>query len=121
MTPYEFARWECANFVSGECIWTKDGICLLARKPLKPCRYFERCVLNLPDQPGADKMPHYFDYLDARNRYLEATIQPIKNIKVRDCPSCGEPLRKRERMCRKCALKKRRKSERERKRRKRSG
>lgn len=103
MSPYEMARKECADFINGACIWTADGGCLLARKPMKPCKRFEKYVLNLSEQPKAEKLPNYFGYVQARQSYLRSRKQEVSEVEFRQCPDCGNPLRKRQRYCGKCA------------------
>ncbi len=118
MSPYEYAKLECAYCIEGKCI-RRESDCLLSAKPLSVCSHFEQSVINIPDQPKADKHPRYFELLDARNKYLDLTKRVIKKITIRTCPECGEPLRKRQRLCGKCAKKHARQAARERKQRQR--
>ena len=113
MTPLEFARRECANWQGGNYCLGMEKTCLLAGKPIKPCDYFERCVMNLPDQPGADKHPNYFGYIEAREKYLKLRKKEIPQVKISTCRHCGEPVAKRYRYCSPCAKKRRREKQRE--------
>ena len=125
MTPYQLARMECSNLLpDGSCLGiAPEGLtdskvaavplarCLLASKPIKPCRYFERCLLHLADQPDSDgggiDGGKRAGWLQARAQYLSARKVTVPEIKLRACPDCGQPLAKRQRVCQKCQKKRR--------------
>jgi len=123
MTPRELARTECANFVSdGGCLGiqvedladheqTKRAAplerCLLANKPMKPCRYFEQVILPLADYPSPKDKPRLqAERLAARETYLLTCRKPVPTHTLRLC-ECGEPLAARQRVCSKCSRKRR--------------
>ena len=130
MTAYELAKRECANIkADGSCLGIQpEGMldtgvrsvprneCLLARRPMQPCEYFENCVLPLADQP--DSVGGKVDgttragWQDARRRYLSARKREVLEVHQRQCPECGTPLAKRQRVCSKCQRKRRRESNR---------
>jgi hypothetical protein len=115
-TLIRFIKDECANYDA------HYGICLLNDKPCMVlagtrCGYFERCVLGPPDYPY--RLPGY-DYAKLFAQYAEQTKANIGKVKQRKC-DCGEPLRMRERYCRKCREHKRRESYRNSKKQKRLG
>ena len=130
MTPRELARKECANYQpDGSCLGIQpEGLldprkpvfphrkCLLAQKPMKPCLYFERCLLPLVDQPesigGKVDGITRVQWQDARRRYLSARRQEVPEVHQRQCPDCDAPLAKRQRICAKCQKKRRRESNR---------
>ena len=98
MTPYQMAIRECANYVAEGCLSTEGGVCLLREK--KICKYFERSVLDIPLQPGAESNPHYQDYLNARQTYLRQHRISDEKVEVaRTCPDCGKALAARKRVC----------------------
>jgi hypothetical protein len=120
MTPYGFARMECANMRSdGSClgIQPEDLVncgqeklvypltkCLLAEKPIKPCKYFERCVLPIADWPPPDDKPQLGqERIEARDQYLAARKMEVPEVSGRACPDCGAILGKNKRLCPKCS------------------
>jgi len=131
MTPYQLARQECSNYQSdGSCLGIQpEGLtdpsvpmvpldrCLLSTKPIKPCRFFEKCVLPLADQPdsagGRIDGAKRAGWLEAQMKYLAARKKTVPETKLRTCPDCGDPLAKRQRVCEKCSKKRRRDSQRE--------
>lgn len=135
MTPYQLARTECANFVQrdGSCLGVQpEGLldstvraiprerCLLAEKPIQPCQYFENCVLPLADRPGPKDNPGLQSQrVEARRQYLELRKVEVPESNVRLCPECQGPLAKRQRLCGKCRIKRRREAYRQAKQRKR--
>ena len=126
MTPYGFAREECANFVAsdnscmGITVDSLDGsrfeahpltTCLLAGTPIQPCRYFERCILPLADAPSPAGKPHLQqERLEARRQYLALRKAEIPEMNLRTCPDCGAPVARRRRYCEKCGSRRRRES-----------
>ena len=88
MTPSRLVKTECANYQNdGSCMGINTaglldtGIpaarrdkCLLAKKPIMPCRYFEQCILPLADQPDSEEGridgKKRADWIWARNKYL---------------------------------------------------
>ena len=129
MTPYTFAKAECANMqTDGSCLGVraKDLIdrgqrkilqprelCLL-RRPGKRCRYFEVVVLPLADRPSPKDDPKLqARRLRAREVYWdrgEAALVPKgrRPDRPRRCPDCDGPLAKGRRFCSACAGKRRR-------------
>jgi len=125
MTPYQLARQECSNMMpDGSCMGIRaEGLtdasisavplerCLLSEKPLKPCRYFEQCVLPLADQPdsagGRISGSKRAGWIEARKLYPFTLARDARRAKVRACPDCGEPLAKRQRVCKSCQKKRR--------------
>ena len=128
MTPYQLARLECSNYQpGGSCLGIQpEGLtdpsvpmvpldqCLLSLKPVKPCRYFEKCVLPLADQPDSaggridgDKRA---GWIEARNLYPFTLAKDARRTKLRTCPDCDGPLAKRQRVCEKCQKKRRNES-----------
>jgi len=124
VTPRRFGQQECANLMpNGGCLGVRvEGLvdrgqvkraaplqkCLLAAKPIRPCRYFEAVVLPLADQPSPKGKPWVqAGRLEARRQYLEARKVEVPEVKLRTCPECGEPLAARQRVCSKCSRKRR--------------
>ena len=118
MTPYEFAKRECANIrKDGSCLgFQAEGLidigipvtprekCLLSHRPIKPCQYFEKCVLPLADQASPKSNPGLqAQRLEARRIYLTVRAKEIPEVGLRTCPDCGGLLAKRQRTCTKCA------------------
>jgi len=125
VNPHTFAQRDCANYQS------KDGCCLgipvesltepdkpVLAKPLprcllagkmRPCRYFEKVVLPLADQPSPKQEPDLQrQRLEARQKYLAARkMEMPETVSLRTCPDCGGPLAKRRRYCEKCTQKRR--------------
>jgi len=127
MTPYDFAKRECANIRKDGCClgFQPEGLidtaipvtprekCFLSHRPIKPCQYFEKCVLPLADHPSPKDNPSLqAQRLKARRLYLTARAKEVPEVKLRTCPDCGGPLAKRQRTCTKCARNRRRESNR---------
>jgi len=125
MNPHTFAMRDCANYIAKdgsclgilvECLTEPDKPtrakplprCLLAGK-LRPCRYFEKVVLPLADQPSPKNEPDLQrQRLEARQKYLAARkLEVPEKLSLRTCPECGGPLAKRRRYCEKCTQKRR--------------
>jgi len=127
MTPYEFAKRECANLrPDGSCLEIlPEGLtntalpavpherCLLKQKPLRRCRYFEKCVLPQADRPGPKDRPGLqLEKQEARRRYWQAlgpdhAFHIETPAAIRRCPDCGGPLAVRQRYCLKCSRRRR--------------
>jgi len=120
MSPYGFARAECANMRPvGICLWTEKP-CLL--KQGKRCSYFERCILPLADDSSPHAQPDLQSKrLAARETYLgqHALVAGKDESNNRTCPECGSILGKYQRLCDKCRVKRRREADRRKKQRKR--
>jgi len=125
MNPHTFAQRDCANYQ------TKDGSCLgilvefltepdkpkrakplercLLAGKLRPCRYFEKVVLPLADNPSPKEEPDLQrQRLEARQKYLAARkMEVTETVAMRTCPECGGPLAKRRRYCERCTQKRR--------------
>ena len=127
MSPYQFAKSDCANHLGrGNCLgvlpWSLSdnagpakaqprGSCLLAERPIKPCEYFDVCVLPLADKLSPTNQPGLQERrLAARAAYLSACMGEKLGVKARACPDCGGLLGKRTRFCERCAKKRRRES-----------
>ena len=102
MTPAEMVRAECANWVSGACIWRGD--CLVADG--HRCSYFEKNVLPLGTKTD---LADYASLAQARKAYLTTHLPdaPHETKGTRYC-QCGELLPKRRRLCDNCRREKRR-------------
>jgi hypothetical protein len=125
MNPHTFAMRDCANYITknGSCLGisieclqnpeeparvTPLERCLMAGKTLRPCRYFEKVVLPLADQPSPKQEPDLQrQRLEARQKYLAARKMEVPEAENRLCPDCGGPLAKRRRYCQKCTQKRR--------------
>ncbi len=126
MNPHTFAMRDCANYqtkdgsclgILVECLTKPDKPvmakplprCLLAGKLLRPCRYFEKVVLPLADNPSPKQEPDLQrQRLEARQKYLAARKMEVpEKLTLRTCPDCGGPLAKRQRYCPKCTPKRR--------------
>ena len=94
-----FVKKECANFYEGACVF-KD-VCIVLNGA--PCRYFERAVLGPADY--GYRLPGY-DYAGISHEYRNVTKAEIRTALQRTC-ECGRILQKRQRMCEKCKIKKR--------------
>ncbi len=125
MNPHTFAQQDCANYqtkdggclgILVECLQKPEKParakplprCLLAGK-LRPCRYFEKVVLPLADQPSPKSEPDLQrQRLEARQKYLAARkMEMSETVSLRTCPDCGGLLAKRRRYCQKCTQKRR--------------
>ena len=101
-TLFQFARKYCANMDNGQCV-IKDSVCPLSKG--KPCRYFEKAVW-----PNCDPSYRYATattYFPALRDEYALFYGKVKRDEVRKC-ECGEPLKKRQRLCEKCRQKNRR-------------
>ena len=131
MTPAEMARAECANWVSGACLWEHiagfhardlgDGIqevyqvdwdrkCLVEKG--YRCSHFEDNVLPLRLYP---ERPNRAQLAEAGQAYIfrHELISEEGGRPVRLCPDCQtEQLAPRKRYCPKCGQKRQRASER---------
>ena len=125
MTPYEFATKECANMQANKsclgvraCDLAYKGRqrfaaelprCLLSEKPIHTCKYFEKIVMPLADNPSPkDKPGLQKSRAEARELYLGQTAQVQEDKKRRPCPDCGEVLPKGKKYCESCSIKRRR-------------
>ena len=124
MTLRQFAKAECANFVQGSLCVARDAAC---RLPGDPCRYFEESVLPIAaggynsDPPRPSVIRAYSD-LVLKARGASAAHALVKRYgvgEVRRC-GCGEPRRPRARYCESCARARRKASNRNAQRKRRS-
>ena len=119
MTPHQFAKVACDNFLpTGACLGVRysDDLTRVAVSPHpacllengKACRHFEECII--PQAPwagnsdGAAKIAS--DRMDAVRAYKQlhaAILQP-----ARRCPECGLNMQPRQRLCDSCRKKHRR-------------
>ncbi len=125
MTPYQLAKTEFTNYQNdGSCIGIgtaglldasipadRHDKCLLAKKPIMPCRYFEQCVLPLANQPdsagGSIDGVKRAGWIEARNLYPFPLANNAQRAVARTCPDCNQPLARRQRVCVKCQKKRR--------------
>ena len=127
MTPYQFAKRECANFNNdGSCLGVKpeDLVDCGQRKLLTPrdkcvlygtverCRYFEEIILPLADKESpVDEPGLQFKRMAARDTYYATRGMVQKKIEQRVC-EYGALLEKRKRVCSECRARRRRETKR---------
>ena len=116
MTPTQLAQAECANYDRGQCLGVLadslgTGHLVLAKErgacsvEQKRCDYFEKCVLPMADSEHPDSP----DYKTARAAYRAKHGMKLVPEDIRLC-QCGEVLGKRQRVCPRCAVLRRRES-----------
>ena len=133
MTPHTFAKQECCNLM-------RDGVCIAREARLyslyesrgsrvykvrqetwcllstgRRCRYFERVVCRVADQPGPVNAPGLSERRQTavsayNNMHGLARQAPFESDRV--CPDCGISIAKGRRVCDKCKLVRRRASKR---------
>lgn len=99
MTPAQLARAKCAN--NTVC---RKG-CKVAFDPPRACKYFERCVLALPDG-GATIGNRRLSKEELAAGQVYLTTRDT-GLFVRRCPGCQSVLPKRKRYCVDCAKRRR--------------
>ena len=96
MTPYGFARMECANL-------SADGDCLMVLAP-EPHDY----SLPLPDwPPPARRAQMVGQARRERRKMIVARCPEGRQLDLYYCPDCGEPLATRKRCCPACLRRRR--------------
>jgi hypothetical protein len=103
-TLFQFAKENCANIDGTECVMNGSK-CLLAKG--KPCTYFKESVW--PDCDPNYRYASQSKYYPALRDEFTQVFGRVQTHEVRRC-GCGEPLKKRERICEKCRKKNRRKT-----------
>lgn len=88
---------ECCNFVGDECVMQDSGRCAVLEG--ERCAWFERAVLPTCEPLGP-----------VWNGYAGGAVISARQQKARACPDCGAALAKRQRVCSKCGLARRRKA-----------
>lgn len=121
MTPLQFAKEQCANYLSnGGCAGILIGNdfrpiptgvkpkCVLADG--KRCQYFEECVLPMGIEPiNAANVIRLEEKMEADRLYRKMTGAMLQRGKI--CPQCKErEVPKRHRFCLACSAEHRRKA-----------
>jgi len=114
MTPLQMARAECPNLESDTCTGvtinddltlaksTDSKICLLGGNAR--CRYFETTVAPMAEyQTDAKKAASYQDAV-----FSYRSKHPDMYGTTRKCPDCGKPIFKQDRFCPVCSKERRR-------------
>ena len=129
MTPFQFAKAECSNFIpeTSGCkgiIIHNDGSttkalhiptkCLLDT-PIKRCSFFEECIAPLvksfgPPYEKQNTVARHKDAIDAVRSYRKACKLPCGD--ERPCPTCGRPMEPRQQYCELCSENRKRESKR---------
>jgi len=127
MSAAQFARDECSNMLpDGACLGvhadslidtgqqrrcTPQPRCLV--RDDRRCRYFEKVILPLADQPSPHADPHLQQKRAwARQEYLGRHC--LAGSQGRRCPECGNPMPARHRFCESCSTRHRRTATKER-------
>lgn len=103
MSLYSIAKNHCGNNDGGKCLLKGD--CLIGNG--KPCRYFKDAVWKAFDPAYPHSREH--NIYQANIKEFQLVYGLTKPQDVRVC-GCGEVLRKRQRLCDKCADKNRKAS-----------